>query len=39
MQEVGVADPEKPLVYEGKNLKKLSVQSKYKLLQQNEHFV
>lgn len=39
MQEVGITNPEKPLMYKDLNLKKLSVASKYKLLQTNEKLV
>jgi len=33
MEQVGIQDRDKPLIYNGFNLKKLSVMSKYKLLQ------
>ena len=39
MEQVGVQDVNKPLIYNGYNLKKLSVLSKYKLLQHNEIMV
>ena len=39
MQQIGIEDPDKPLTYDGHDLKKLSIQSKYQLLQQNEHLV
>lgn len=44
IQEVGREEPgkikvDKPLYFDGHNLKKLTIQSKYQLLQQNEHIV